>query len=129
MIITIVPSKNMKLKSNQPKNMFDLYGITPPKAEFMLRRGEESTWAALIPAQKVTWFNERDPINSWKVGQTIFCLHCDGSFKAEEISFYEDKMDHELLPECPHCNGSPLDFASFPWWRRENEPENLRKHR
>ena len=87
--------------------------------KFMFHRGEESSWAALTPAEKVEWFSERDPFHHRQVGETIFCLHCDRSFKAEAIAFYTDAMDFELLPLCPHrhCDGTPLDFASSPWWR------------
>ena len=64
---------------------------------------------------RVKWLNERDPINQWSVGDDVYCLHCDGVFKAEDVG-----CDDEADPTCPVCKSStPLDFAHLPWWRED----------
>ena len=62
--------------------------------------------------ERVEWLNERDPLHEWRVGQDVFCLHCDGVFKAEAVG-----EDTDGLPECPNCGATPLDFHPTPWWR------------
>lgn len=63
----------------------------------------------------VQWLNERDPLNEWSVDDDLFCLHCDGVFKAQDV--FRDKNGD---PNCPVCkNSSPLDFHSIPWWRED----------
>jgi hypothetical protein len=75
--------------------------------------------------ERVEWLNERDPLRQWSVGDDVFCLHCDGVFKAEDVA-----CDHEGDPTCPLCNSStPLDFAEIPWWREDlvkQRPDNYR---
>ena len=64
-------------------------------------------------AERVRWLNARDPLHKWKVGQDIYCLHCDGIFKAQDV--FEDE---EGNPNCPVCKrSSPIDFFPLPWWR------------
>ena len=61
--------------------------------------------------ERVEWLNERDPLHQWAVGDDIFCLHCDGVFKAQDVAHGD-----EDLPVCPVCrDGNPLDFADIPW--------------
>ena len=65
--------------------------------------------------ERVEWLNERDPLRQWSVGEDVFCLHCDGMFKAEDVA-----CAYEGDPTCPLCNSStPLDFAEIPWWRED----------
>lgn len=64
--------------------------------------------------KKVQWLNDRDPLNKWSVGEDVYCLHCDGVFKAEDVG-----KDTDGLPECPRCGATPLDFAGAPWWRED----------
>lgn len=63
---------------------------------------------------RVEWFNVRDPLNKWKVGQDVYCLHCEAVFKAEDIG-----VDSDGLPECPSCGATPLDLHHVPWWRED----------
>lgn len=35
----------------------------------------------------VALFNKLDPFDQWRVGDIVYCLHCDGSFKAENVRF------------------------------------------
>jgi hypothetical protein len=63
--------------------------------------------------ERIEWLNARDPLHQWKVGQDVYCLHCDGVFKAEAVA-----VDGEGDPCCPLCLGAtPLDFHPAPWWR------------
>ncbi len=69
----------------------------------------------LSAAERVAWLNEEDPFHQWAVGQDVYCLHCDGVFKAEDVA-----CDREGDPTCPVCHSStPLDFFALPWWRED----------
>lgn len=47
------------------------------------------------------------------VPDDVFCLHCDGVFKAQDVVGFADDW-----PNCPVCqSSSPIDFAGIPWWR------------
>jgi hypothetical protein len=71
--------------------------------------------AVLEPEKRVAWFNRLSPIAKWKAGEDVFCLACDGLFKAEDVVC--DKMGY---PACPICQaGSPIEFAALPWWRED----------
>ncbi len=73
----------------------------------------QNEFSRLTPAKRVTWLNELSPTNSWNLGDDVFCLHCDGVFKAEDVA-----CDDDGYPTCPVCHSStPLDFAHLPWWR------------
>lgn len=65
--------------------------------------------------EKVAWFNIRRVfIADWRVGQDVFCFHCDGKFKAEKIA-----EDRDGDPCCPFCGATPLDLAAVPWWKSD----------
>ena len=64
--------------------------------------------------ERVRWLNARDPLHKWKVGQDVYCLHCDAVFKAEDVG-----EDFDGLPECPLCDATPMDFHALPWWRED----------
>lgn len=67
------------------------------------------------PNERVRWFNARDPLHKWTVGQDVYCLHCDGVFKAEDV--FEDEDGD---PNCPVCRrSSPIDFFPLPFWRED----------
>lgn len=74
--------------------------------------------------EKISWLNENDPLRQWSVGADVFCLHCDGVFKAEDVA-----SDFVGDPTCPVCIGStPLDFAEIPWWRDDLVSEKWNKN-
>ena len=74
--------------------------------------------------EKISWLNERDPLRQWSVGDDVFCLHCDGVFKAEDVA-----SDFEGDPTCPVCiSSTPLDFAEIPWWRDDLVSEKWNKN-
>jgi hypothetical protein len=65
--------------------------------------------------QKIEWLNERDPFRVWALESDVFCLHCDGVFKAQDVAC--DGYDEAT---CPVCRTSgPVDFAELPWWRED----------
>lgn len=65
--------------------------------------------------QTIEWLNKRDPIHQWSVDDDVFCLHCDGVFKAEDVA-----RDRDGDPTCAVCKGAtPLDFHHAPWWRED----------
>jgi hypothetical protein len=74
--------------------------------------------------EKVSWLNVCDPFRQWSVGQDVFCLHCDGVFKAEDV--LRDYVGH---PTCPLCiSSTPIDFAEIPWWREDLVAEKVNKN-
>jgi hypothetical protein len=69
----------------------------------------------MSPQQRAEWLDSVSPISSFRLGQDVFCMHCDGVFKAEDVS-----CDNEGDPTCPCCKSStPLDFHGAPWWRED----------
>jgi hypothetical protein len=70
--------------------------------------------------ERIEWLNARDPLHQWKVGQDVYCLHCEAVFKAEDIG-----EDAEGLLGCPLCGATPLDLHSEPWWREDLTEEKL----
>ena len=46
-----------------------------------------------------------------------WCLHCRQKFDGHSARVWQD-TDGSLWLECgtPGCDGSPIDWAPFPWW-------------
>jgi len=76
--------------------------------------------SGMSTAERIEWYNSVNPFRSVKVGDDVFCLHCNGYFKAEDVA-----CDRRGLALCPGCHdGNPADFASMPWWRDDlTEPD------
>ena len=56
-----------------------------------------------------------DPLHKWSVDDDVYCLHCDGVFKAQDVG-----EDNERLPICAVCKHAyPIDFFKMPWWRED----------
>jgi hypothetical protein len=54
----------------------------------------------------------------WKrLDDVAWCLHCNGKFTGHQARVWRDDAGRLWL-ECgtPKCHGSPIDWASFPWW-------------
>jgi len=49
----------------------------------------------------------------------IFCLHCNGSFRMDQM-VYESRFGGEELWRCPNpkCDGAGLEYDLYtePWW-------------
>lgn len=81
----------------------------------------QNEFKTLKPDARAKWLNEVSPTNSWAFKDDVFCHHCDGLFKAEDVA-----CDKDGDPTCPLCYAStPLDFHKLPWWREDlcNEPD------
>ena len=54
--------------------------------------------------------------------QEHWCMHCREKFDGHSVRVWED-ADQKLWLECgtPGCDGSPIDWAPYPWWD-ENHP-------
>ena len=73
--------------------------------------------------ETVTWLNERELFNEWSLNDDVYCLHCDGVFKAQDVA--RGRGD---CPTCPVCRSStPIDFAGIPWWREDLIDEKVTK--
>ena len=48
---------------------------------------------------------------------TKWCLHCGKEFNGLAVRVWQDEAGHFWL-ECgtPDCDGSPIDWADYPWW-------------
>jgi len=49
--------------------------------------------------------------------QEHWCLHCSKKFNGHSVRVWEDESG-ALWLECgtAGCDGSPIDWAPFPWW-------------
>jgi hypothetical protein len=49
--------------------------------------------------------------------QEHWCLHCGKKFSGLSARVWQDKSG-SLWLECgtPKCDGSPIDWAPYPWW-------------
>ena len=49
--------------------------------------------------------------------QEQWCLHCSSKFSGHSARVWQDAKGGLWL-ECgtPGCNGSPIDWAPYPWW-------------
>ena len=49
--------------------------------------------------------------------QEHWCLHCAKKFNGHSTRVWQDQ-DGSLWLECgtPDCDGSPIDWAPYPWW-------------
>lgn len=73
--------------------------------------------------QRIEWLNERDPLHVWTANSDVFCLHCDGVFKAQDVASQYDE------PTCPVCRTSGVrDFGELPWWREDLIAETETEH-
>ena len=54
--------------------------------------------------------------------QEHWCLHCRRKFSGHSVRVWQDD-NGSLWLECgtPECDGSPIDWAPYPWWD-ENHP-------
>ncbi len=75
-------------------------------------------------AEKLKLLNEHSS-TTWKsLDETKWCLHCGCQFTGHAVRVYRDD-EPGLWLECgtPDCDGSPIDWADYPWWD-ENLPKN-----
>jgi len=76
------------------------------------------------PAEKLKLLKEHSMGTNWKsLDDSKWCLHCEAQFTGRSVRVYTDH-DGGLWLECgtPGCDGSPIDWAEYPWWN-ENHPK------
>jgi len=81
-------------------------------------------YVEITAAAKLKLLNKHSMGKNWKsLGETRWCLHCESQFTGHSVRVYRDE-DPELWLECgtPGCDGSPIDWADYPWWD-ENHPK------
>ena len=60
----------------------------------------------------------RDHDGDWpNLEHTKWCLHCGKEFNGQAVRVWQDEAGNFWL-ECgtPDCDGSPIDWADYPWW-------------
>ena len=74
-------------------------------------------------AEKLALLQKHSIGAKWEnLEDTKWCLHCESQFTGHSARVYKDH-DPGLWLECgtEGCNGSPIDWAEYPWWD-ENHP-------
>src|SRR5690348_3373729 len=82
--------------------------------------------------KKLNLLRDHDFSGKWPdLDHERWCLHCRQKFNGHSVRVWKDQ-EGRLWLECgtPGCDGSPIDWADFPWWD-ENHPatKNRRKPR
>jgi hypothetical protein len=60
----------------------------------------------------------RDHDGDWPdLDHAKWCLHCGKNFTGHQVRVWRDQTGRLWL-ECgtPDCDGSPIDWADYPWW-------------
>ncbi len=60
----------------------------------------------------------RDHDGDWpNLDHEKWCLHCGKKFNGHSVRVWKDDQG-SLWLECgtPECDGSPIDWADYPWW-------------
>ena len=59
-----------------------------------------------------------------------WCLHCGRKFSGHSARVWQ-AADGSLWLECgtPDCDGSPIDWAPFPWWDPEHPANKNQKEK
>ena len=81
----------------------------------------------ISPTEKLKLLKEHSMGTKWKnLDESKWCLHCEAQFTGHSVRVYEE--DGEVWLECgtPGCDGSPIDWADYPWWD-ENHPRTRAK--
>jgi len=68
--------------------------------------------------KKLNLLREHDISGGWpNLEHEKWCLHCGKSFNGHSVRVWKDGQE-QLWLECgtPGCDGSPIDWADYPWW-------------
>lgn len=79
-------------------------------------------YVTIPDAQKLKLLNEHSIAGPWpSLDHTMWCLHCEKEFNGRDVRVYSDEKGGLWL-ECgtPDCDGSPIDWAPYPWWDDEH---------
>lgn len=87
-----------------------------------------SPYITLSDEDKLKLLHEHSFQAPWpSLDHTNWCLHCEREFDGHSVRVWQDSAGGRWL-ECgtPGCNGSPIDWAPYPWW----DPDHpvTRKH-
>jgi hypothetical protein len=80
-------------------------------------RGPRREYIEISPDEKLKLLNEHGIGVTWgSLDDEKWCLHCEKKFSGSSARIYRE--NGELWVECgtPDCDGSPIDFANYPWW-------------
>src|SRR5882672_9670033 len=76
--------------------------------------------------KKLNLLRAHDISGDWpNLDHERWCLHCSSKFSGHSVRVWKAK-DSSLWLECgtPGCDGSPIDWAEYPWWD-EKHPATL----
>ncbi len=68
--------------------------------------------------KKLNLLRSHCPTCDWPdLDQEQWCLHCGRKFSGHAARVWRSE-DGRLWLECgtPNCDGSPIDWAPYPWW-------------
>ena len=77
-----------------------------------------SKYVALPFNKKLNLLREHSMNCEWPdLDQEHWCLHCEKKFSGHSVRVWRD-AEGGLWLECgtPECDGSPIDWAPYPWW-------------
>jgi hypothetical protein len=92
-----------------------------------------SDYVSLPHNKKLNLLREHSMGCEWpNLEQEHWCLHCSQKFSGLAARVWKDE-DGSLWLECgtPGCDGSPIDWAPYPWWdpRHPATREYLKKEK
>ena len=91
-----------------------------------------TNYVSLPHNKKLNLLREHSMGCDWpNLEQEHWCLHCGKKFTGLSARVWQDKTGAYWL-ECgtPDCDGSPIDWAPYPWWDpKHRETKAQRKKR
>ncbi len=78
-------------------------------------------YVTLSDAEKLDLLNEHSIAGAWpSLDHTMWCLHCEKEFNGHSVRVYRENGEYWLECGTPECDGSPIDWAPYPWWDDEH---------
>ena len=92
-----------------------------------------TNYITLPPNKKLNLLGDHSLGCDWPdLDQEQWCLHCRKKFNGHSVRVWRSE-DNRLWLECgtPECDGSPIDWAPYPWWNPKHRETKayLRKAR
>ena len=72
--------------------------------------------------KKLNLLRDHDISGDWlSLDSEKWCLHCGKKFNGHSVRVWENEQS-QLWLECgtPNCDGSPIDWAPYPWWDEDH---------
>ncbi len=88
-------------------------------------KGDREYLTNLIDEEKIKILNRNLGLSSTKKWKSLdekkWCLKCDSQFLGRSVKIYKEGGRRAPYLECGNdgCDGSPIDWADKPWWRKE----------